>query len=143
MLNLCAIAKKHKFGLTEEIFCHSLKNEPVCTLLVTMTRHLDQTLTMASPNFGPIDCRLFLGTLHVQDFRQQKNSPLPIQCFRPSVYSQEPKTTKKFQFSRWLFQKIPFLYFFQHKSWIWRTLGHVMNIFMIGIFIMLQENTFG
>ena len=68
-------------------------------------------------------------TLLVQDFRQQKNQPLPIQRSRPSVYSQEPKTTKKFQFSRWLFQKIPFLYFFLHKSWIWRTLGHVMNIF--------------
>ena len=68
-------------------------------------------------------------TLLVQDFRQQKNQPLPIQRSRPSVYSQEPKTAKKFQFSRWLFQKIPFLYFFLRKSWIWRTLGHVMNIF--------------
>ena len=67
-------------------------------------------------------------TLLLQDFRQQKNQPFPIQCSRPSRDSQEPKTAKKFQFSRWLFQKIPFLYFSLHKSWIWRTLGHVMNI---------------
>ena len=39
------------------------------------------------------------------------------------------KQEKKIQFSRVLFLKIPFLYFFLHKSWIWRTLGHVMNIF--------------
>ena len=71
----------------------------------------------------------FQNTLLVQDFRQQKNQPLPIQHSRPSRDSQEPKTTKKNQFSRWLFQKIPFLYFFLYKSWIWRTLGHVMNIF--------------
>ena len=68
-------------------------------------------------------------TLPVQVFRRQKNYPLPIQRPRPSGDSQKPKTTKKIQFSRWLFQKIPFLYFFQHKSWIWRSLGHVMNIF--------------
>ena len=35
-------------------------------------------------------------TLLVQDFRQQKNYPLLIQCSRPSRDSQEPKTTKKF-----------------------------------------------
>ena len=86
---------------------------------------------------------LFLGRIHIQVFRQQKNQPLPIQRSSPSVYSQERKTTKKFQFSRWLFQKIPFLYFFLHKSWIWQTLGHVMNIFLTGIFLMLQRNTFG
>ena len=70
-----------------------------------------------------------LFTLHVQDFRQQKNYPLPILHSRPSRDSQEPKTTIKFQFSRWLFQKIAFLYFFLHKSWTWQNLGHVMNIF--------------
>ena len=59
----------------------------------------------------------------------KKNQPLLIYCSRPSRDSQEPKTTKKFQFSRWLFQKITFLYFFLHKSWIWRTLRHDMNIF--------------
>ena len=69
------------------------------------------------------------GTLLGQDLRQQKNQPLLIQCSRPSRDSQEPKPTKKIQFLQWLFQKIPFLYFFLHKSWIWRTLGHVMNIF--------------
>ena len=37
--------------------------------------------------------------------------------------------TKKNQFSRGLFRQIPFLYFFLHKSWIWQTLGHVMDIF--------------
>ena len=68
-------------------------------------------------------------TLLGQDFRQQKNQPLLIQCSRPSRDSQEPKPTKKFQFSRWLFQKIPFLYFFLHKSWIWQTLGHVTKKF--------------
>ena len=46
---------------------------------------------------------------------------------------EEPKTTKKFQFSQGLFQKIHFLYFFLHKSWIWRTLGHVMNIYLLCI----------
>ena len=70
-----------------------------------------------------------VATLLVQDFRQQKNQPLPIQRSRPSRDSQEPKTTKKFQFSRWLFQKIPFLYFFLHKSWIQRTLGQVVKNF--------------
>ena len=40
------------------------------------------------------------------------------------------------------FLENPLLYFFLHKSWIWQTLGHVMNIFLIGIFIMLQKNTF-
>ena len=59
-----------------------------------------------------------------------KKKPLPIQCSWRLRDSQEPKATKNFfQFSRWLFQKIPFLYFFLHKSWIWRTMGHVMNIF--------------
>ena len=28
-------------------------------------------------------------------------------------------------FHHWTSKKIPFLYFFLHKSWIWRTLGHV------------------
>ena len=28
-------------------------------------------------------------------------------------------------FHHWTSQKIPFLYFFLHKSWIWQTLGHV------------------
>ena len=35
------------------------------------------------------------------------------------------------------------MYFFLHESWIWRILGHVTNIFLIGIFISLQKNTFG
>ena len=57
-------------------------------------------------------------TLLVQNFRQQKNQPLLIQRSRPLRDSQEPKTTKKIQFSQSIFQKIPFLYFFLHKSWI-------------------------
>ena len=64
-------------------------------------------------------------TLTVQIFRQPKKYPLLIQRSRPLRDSQEPKTRKKIQFSRALFQKIPFLYFFLHKFWIWRTLGHV------------------
>ena len=28
-------------------------------------------------------------------------------------------------FHHWTSEKIPFLYFFLHKSWIWQTLGHV------------------
>ena len=32
-------------------------------------------------------------------------------------------------FHRWTSEKIPFLYFFLHKSWIWQTLGHVTKIF--------------
>ena len=39
--------------------------------------------------------------------------------------------------------KIPFLYFLLHKSWIWQTLGHVMDIFLITIFITHRKNTFG
>ena len=61
-------------------------------------------------------------------FQMAKKYLLPIQCFRPSRDSQGPRT-KKNQFSRGLFQKIPFLYFFLHKSWIWRTLEHVMEFF--------------
>ena len=45
--------------------------------------------------------------------------------------------------SQVLFQKIPLLYFFLHKSWIWRTLGQVMNIFSYCHFIMLQKNAIG
>ena len=30
-------------------------------------------------------------------------------------------------FHHWTSEKIPFLYFFLHKSWIWQTLGHVMK----------------
>ena len=82
-------------------------------------------------------------TLLVQDFRQQKNQPIPIQHSRPSRDSQKPKTTKKFQISRVLFQKIPLLYFFLHKSWIWQTLEHNTKKFLIAIFIMLQKNAFG
>ena len=64
-------------------------------------------------------------TLVKQIFRQPKKYPLLIQRSRPSRDSQEPKTKIVFQFSRGLFQKIPFLYFFLHKSWIWKSLGHV------------------
>ena len=32
-------------------------------------------------------------------------------------------------FHHWTSEKIPFLYFFLHKSWIWQTLGHVMKKF--------------
>ena len=42
-----------------------------------------------------------------------------------------------------LFYEIPFLYFFLHKSWICRTLGNVMDFFLIAIFILLQKNAFG
>ena len=33
---------------------------------------------------------------------------------------------------------------FLHKSWIWRTLGHVMDIFssLVAIFILLQKDAF-
>ena len=34
------------------------------------------------------------------------------------------KWVEKF-FHHWTSEKIPFLYFFLHKSWIWQTLGHV------------------
>ena len=32
-------------------------------------------------------------------------------------------------FHHWTSEKIPFLYFFLHKSWIWQTLGHVTKNF--------------
>ena len=32
-------------------------------------------------------------------------------------------------FHHWTSEKIPFLYFFLHKSWIWQTLGHVTKKF--------------
>ena len=62
-------------------------------------------------------------------FQMAKKCPLLIQHSRSLRDSQEPKTKRNFQFSRGLFQKIPFLYFFLHKSWIWRTMGHVIDIF--------------
>ena len=68
-------------------------------------------------------------TLLKQDFRQQKNQPLLIYSSRCLRDSQEPKTKMIFQFLQGLFQKIPFLYFFLHKSWIWRTLGQVVKKF--------------
>ena len=42
-------------------------------------------------------------------------------------------------FHRWTSEKIPFLYFFLHKSWISQTLGHVLAFFLFVIFIMLQK----
>ena len=32
-------------------------------------------------------------------------------------------------FHHWISEKIPFLYFFLHKSWIWQNLGHVTKKF--------------
>ena len=58
-----------------------------------------------------------------------KNQPLLIYSSRCLRDSQKPKTKTIFQFLQWIFQKIPFLYFFLHKSLIWRTLGQVMDIF--------------
>ena len=37
----------------------------------------------------------------------------------------EPEKWVEIFFHHWTSQKIPFLYFFLHKSWIWQTLGHV------------------
>ena len=84
-----------------------------------------------------------VATLLVQDFRQQKNQPLLIYCSRPLRDSQEPKTRKNFQFSRWLFQKIPFLYISCTNPGFGRPWGMLLIFFLIGIFIMLQKNTFG
>ena len=77
-------------------------------------------------NFFKIEIFLY-NTLLVQVFRWTKRYPPLIQRSRPLRDSQEPKTNFFFQFSRGLFQKIPFLYFFLHKSWIWGTLRHVMK----------------
>ena len=68
-------------------------------------------------------------TLLVQDFRLQKN--YHSQFSVPGLWEihRNLKQQKKIQFAQWLLQKIPFLYFFLHRSWMWRTLGHVMNIF--------------
>ena len=86
-----------------------LQSRPPSPYLLSAELGLDSRLQKDMQQTKPV-------TLLVQDFRQQKNQPLPIQRSRPSRDSQEPKTTKKIQFSRWLFQKIPFLYFFLHKS---------------------------
>ena len=85
-----------------------------------------------------------LDTLLVQVFRRPKKGLLLIQRSRPSRESQEPKTTTttKNQFSRGLFKKIPFLYFFLHKAWIWRTLGHVMDIFSYCHFHIVSKECF-
>ena len=81
--------------------------------------------------------------LFVQVFRWPKKGPLLIYTFRPLRDSKEPKTKEnKNQFLRGFFWKIPFLYFLLHKSCIWRTLGHVMDIFLIAIFILFQKNVF-
>ena len=68
-------------------------------------------------------------TLLVQDFRLQKN--YHSQFSVPGLWEihRNLKQQKKIQFLLVLFQKIPFLYFFLHKSCIWWTLGHAMNIF--------------
>jgi hypothetical protein len=60
----------------------------------------------------------------------------PLLSMSPSVLSSsrnsyDPKTNINFQFPRVFFYKIPFLYFFMDKSLIWRTLGHVKDIFWI------------
>ena len=39
------------------------------------------------------------------------------------------KQKQKFNSREGFFRKSPFLYFFLHKSWIWRTLEQVMDIF--------------
>ena len=78
--------------------------------------------------------------LFVQVFRWPKKGPLLIYTFRPLRDSKEPKTKEnKNQFLRGFFWKILFLYFLLHKSCIWRTLGHVMDIFLIAIFILSKE----
>ena len=58
-------------------------------------------------------------TLLEQDFRQQKNQLLPIQRSRPSRDSQEPKTTKKIQFSPWPFLENPLFVLFPGKILDW------------------------
>ena len=45
-------------------------------------------------------------------------------------------------FHHWTSKKIPFLYFFLHKSWIWRTLGHVMDIFSYCHFHIASKECF-
>ena len=81
-------------------------------------------------------------TLPGQGFRCQKNQPILIYPFRRLRDSQEPKTKIFFQFSRGLFQEIPFLYFFLDKSWIWPTLGHVMDIFSYCHFHIASKECF-
>ena len=58
-------------------------------------------------------------------------------------YSQEPWLKRIFEILWVLFEKIPVFYFYRPKSWILRTLGHVRNIFLNFIFIMLQRKSFG
>ena len=111
------------------LYSFSLDEEFYTPLSCTVSwRHSSQNSSKERHRIRPDFLEIHF-TLFVQNFRKQKNQPLPIYRSRPSRDSQKPKTTKIFQFSRWLFQKIPFLYFFLHKSWIWQTLGHVMNIF--------------
>ena len=44
-------------------------------------------------------------------------------------YSQEPKLKKTFEILQFFFEKISVFYSDWPKSWIWRTLGHVRDIF--------------
>ena len=45
------------------------------------------------------------------------------------VFQAFERLIEKFNSREGFFRKSPFLYFLLHKSWIWRTLGHVMDIF--------------
>jgi hypothetical protein len=66
---------------------------------------------------------------------------LPVQVFRWPKGLQGIHMNLN-QFSRGLFYKTPFLCFFLHKSWIWRTLGYVMDIFSYCNFYIASKECF-
>ena len=87
---------------------HCRMNNFLCCCHHRNIHHLDDYCNTGYRVFCPGIQR---HTLPVQIFRQQKNQPLLIYASRCLRHSQEPKTRIFFQFSRWLFQKIPFCTF--------------------------------
>ena len=60
-----------------------------------------------------------------------KKGHLLILLSRLAMYSQECKLKRLFEILHVIFEKISVFWFNWPKSWIWRTLGHISNIFCI------------
>ena len=85
----------------------------------------------------------FWCTLYFYNNEPSKNKHFLILLSSLARNSQEPKLKRIFEILWVLFEKISVFYSYWPKSWIWRTLGHVIAIFVNVIFIMLQKKSFG
>ena len=71
----------------------------------------------------------FIHTPAKISFQWWQQGPWPILAKIMHSWCVESEKWVENFFHRWTSEKIPFLYFFLHKSWIWQTLGHVTKNF--------------